>query len=993
MQETKQTWNYALGVATKVTDPNNLDTEFAYDNFARLIEEKRPDQTRTVWSRSTCSSGCDARTRYRLYQYDRDTANSTYRTTISDIDQFERAFKVATQLPSGSYSVTNTEFDARGRTKKAYVPYWSGGSTDGDWRYSYDLLDRILTRSLYTAGGVLDRSMSYAYSGLVTTMTNARSHVTRQTRTAWGDVVRSTDAGNNTTSYQYNGFGQLTQVVDALSNVVSSVTYNVRGMKTSQTDLDMGAWTYLPNALGELAKLRDAKTASPNWTTIMTYDVLSRMTSRQDVAEGVTSYFTFGTSVNDRNIGRLQSMSGGGYSETFIYDDYGRLETRGLILDNTYEIDYAYNSLGKLHTLTYPAAYGVRFKTKYGYSYGYPTQVREYTGEVDGTVFWTLNSTDARGQPIDEALGTSNSVQIVSGFSPLTGLLEYRAAGPGGSDTLQNLAYEWDDNDNLVQRADLNQSGTCSGTGYSSKLCETFVYDGFDRLDTSQRNGVTNLDLAYDAIGNVTSKTSATETAEHIGTYNYTTAQAGCSYYSHSQRHAVRKAGSTVYCYDANGNLTSRGGESISWYSYNLPHVINGAGQSSEFWYTPDRRRWKQVGTYPGGTGLETTHYIGGVTEKLKRGSSTQYRNLIQIGSVQIIATRNSGGQTIRYLTTDALGSVDRMIDSAGASLANLSFSAFGSRRGSAWQGGPTSGDQTQIRNATRRGFTWHEHLDNVGLIHMNGRVYDPAIGRFASADPFVAAPYDSQGLNRYSYVGNNPLSRIDPSGFSEIVPKRLIGDPRIDESGSGMDSITVWGRRETVHTVRSGTGFSYTTGSGPTQWSTGGGAGSASANGARDANGGNPADVITVKAQCVNTRGVCGEGARTRAQILADDPFLEFRRLLADHKSDFRLGNIQDLPKDPLVLASEALAISYVAVPAIVVGGRVTLVSIRAIAKALEDRGVDPGRAADLAFDIAVELANATNPVPYQPRGLPLETPIIRVEPSVNPTLPLPRR
>jgi RHS repeat-associated protein len=145
---------------------------------------------------------------------------------------------------------------------------------------------------------------------------------------------------------------------------------------------------------------------------------------------------------------------------------------------------------------------------------------------------------------------------------------------------------------------------------------------------------------------------------------------------------------------------------------------------------------------------------------------------------VQIIATRNSGRQTIRYLTTDALGSVDRMIDSAGASLANLSFSAFGSRRGSAWQGGPSSGDQTQIRNATRRGFTWHEHLDNVGLVHMNGRVYDPAIGRFASADPFIAAPYDSQSLNRYSYVGNNPLSFTDPSGFLTAPPNPDNGNP-----------------------------------------------------------------------------------------------------------------------------------------------------------------------------------------------------------------------
>jgi hypothetical protein len=105
------------------------------------------------------------------------------------------------------------------------------------------------------------------------------------------------------------------------------------------------------------------------------------------------------------------------------------------------------------------------------------------------------------------------------------------------------------------------------------------------------------------------------------------------------------------------------------------------------------------------------------VTEKLKRGSSTQYRNLIQVGSVQIIASRNSGGQTVRYVTTDALGSADRIIDAAGASLANLSFSAFGSRRGSAWTGAPTGSDNTQIRNTTRHGFTWHEHLDNVGLV------------------------------------------------------------------------------------------------------------------------------------------------------------------------------------------------------------------------------------------------------------------------------------
>lgn len=63
------------------------------------------------------------------------------------------------------------------------------------------------------------------------------------------------------------------------------------------------------------------------------------------------------------------------------------------------------------------------------------------------------------------------------------------------------------------------------------------------------------------------------------------------------------------------------------------------------------------------------------------------------------------------------------------------------------------------------RGFTAHEMLDVHGLVHMNGRVYDPELGRFLSADPLVQFPHSTQGLDRYSYVHNNPLSYTDPSG------------------------------------------------------------------------------------------------------------------------------------------------------------------------------------------------------------------------------------
>lgn len=67
------------------------------------------------------------------------------------------------------------------------------------------------------------------------------------------------------------------------------------------------------------------------------------------------------------------------------------------------------------------------------------------------------------------------------------------------------------------------------------------------------------------------------------------------------------------------------------------------------------------------------------------------------------------------------------------------------------------------------RGYTGHEQLDDSGLIHMNGRIYDPELGRMLSPDPFVQVPEYSQNFNRYSYVLNNPLNATDPTGYSWI--------------------------------------------------------------------------------------------------------------------------------------------------------------------------------------------------------------------------------
>ncbi len=87
------------------------------------------------------------------------------------------------------------------------------------------------------------------------------------------------------------------------------------------------------------------------------------------------------------------------------------------------------------------------------------------------------------------------------------------------------------------------------------------------------------------------------------------------------------------------------------------------------------------------------------------------------------------------------------------------------------WQTNLLSSGYTSefLNNLSTRGFTGHEMVDSVGIIHMNGRIYDPMLGRFLQADPVVQASKHTQSLNRYTYALNNLLSFTDPSGYSGI--------------------------------------------------------------------------------------------------------------------------------------------------------------------------------------------------------------------------------
>ena len=143
------------------------------------------------------------------------------------------------------------------------------------------------------------------------------------------------------------------------------------------------------------------------------------------------------------------------------------------------------------------------------------------------------------------------------------------------------------------------------------------------------------------------------------------------------------------------------------------------------------------------------------------------HKHYIHAGNrpIAIYTQRSTGVNDTRYLHADNLGSITAITNETGVVVERLSYDPFGKRRNLNGSDATTALTSAQLRH----GYTEHEHLDEVGLIHMNGRVYDPTLGRFASADPFVSRPANSQSFNRYSYVRNNPLKYVDPSGYIDV--------------------------------------------------------------------------------------------------------------------------------------------------------------------------------------------------------------------------------
>jgi RHS repeat-associated protein len=722
-----RSYDERLGLPTAITDPNGLIISRSYDSFGRLLRESRPDGTQSTLSYRLCRPGnCPTNVVYYLR-----TEVSGAAPTVEYFDLLDRTIRREGVGFNGQATYVDTVYNARGQVQKVSTPYF--GSDTPLWTdYSYDLIGRTLSETAPNQGRA-----TVEYRGFTTRATNALNQTTSRTVNSQGWLLSSVDAANGTLTYSYDSFGNLLALRDPADNT-TTMSYDQRGRKLSLRDPDTGLTQYRYNVLDQLIWQKDAK----NQEVTLVYDSLGRLIERRE-PEG-SSRWLYDTAA--KGIGKLAEVNGpGGYKESYSYDTLSRpVQTAYTIDGQSFAMRQSYDQYSRVDVLAYPTGFALRHAYN---SNGYLSEVRDFANNLP---FWQATTANARGQLEGESF--RNGIKTTRVFDPKSGTVQMIKSGPANDPSAtQNLSYSFDRLGNLTSRTDNRQ-----------QLTELFQYDNLNRLTSAKVNSRDAQTVQYDRLGNITFKSD-------VGTYRYGENGAG----PHAVTSIVNGVNAT-FTYDANGNRITSNAGTITYASFNLPTSINHNNRVVSFAYGPNHARYKETIQVSGVT--TTTVFAGGLYERHTVGSRTIHKHYIA-GSSGVVAIyyHEPGGPNdyTHYLHRDHLGSIDTITNNVGTVVERLSYDPWGKRRTADWQN-----VNAAITSLVRRGYTGHEQLDEVGLIHMNGRVYDPTIGRFLSADPFVQAPDFTQSLNRYSYVLNNPLSLTDPSGFfsfGKLIKK--IGD------------------------------------------------------------------------------------------------------------------------------------------------------------------------------------------------------------------------
>ncbi|WP_437983585.1 FG-GAP-like repeat-containing protein [Sorangium sp. So ce117] len=728
-----------LGELAAVVDPNGHTTWWIYDAFGNLRREHRPDGSSTTHWLTRDRVGPE----WLVTAHAQETTGATSATRF---DRLGRPFWTQRHGLRGQVTEKRRRYWGFGGVRSESLPSRAGVLSKTETKYAYDRRRR--PASVVEPDGV---TISMAYAGTRTTVTNGRMQQSSVVRNGRGQVVRAEDARHETTEYHYGPFGGLLRISDARGDALVHVV-DAYGRVTSTWNPDSGGRSFVYDAFDQVQSEADNKAQ----TTLYCHDEVGRPTVRQDV-DGLTRW-TYDE--GPHAVGKLVRMSSpDGVIVQVDYDEAGRpwRETTELPGPSggsePFAIRRAYNARGELRRVAYPATDDdAPFSVDYRYDdYGHLTAVEE---SATNRELWRWEEADAANRPTLERFG--NGVTTSRKYVAATGLVSESTTSRLASSaplstviTLQRLSYGYDGNRNVERRRDHLQG-----------LTETFVYDELDRLeDVYLGDEATPLyHYEYDDFGNITYKSD-------VGSYEY----------DGDRPHAVGHANGKTYEYDANGNQTvrpidvrgaSNASATITYTPFDKPRRIEAEHGPTTYEYDGDRQRARKVSpaqmtTYVGGLYERHEHTAGGVTHKMH-----------VVGPEGVIAVKtiaiDAAGEEKRgehYLHPGHEGSAGVITDELGEVVERRSYDPFGQRRNPDWAtGGPAAAPPRETV-----GFTGHEDEEELSLINMRGRIYDPALGRFLSADPFIQAPFFSQSLNRYSYAFNNPLSFVDPTGYQAI--------------------------------------------------------------------------------------------------------------------------------------------------------------------------------------------------------------------------------
>ena len=593
------------------------------------------------------------------------------------------------------------------------------------------------------------------------------------------NLVTSYDVRGNVTLSSTYGSNQPSNIVKITSR------YDHLGRLEYLSDPDKGVYEYVYNAYGELKYQIDAKQQKLDFT----YDQLGRNKTKKvrlsnNSIESFTSWYYDDEDsqglIVENALGQVTAIvqskneahvrcgdASVDFCQKLLYDQYGKLQSETKVLglggvDGSYTNSVTYDSYGRVFE-EFDVLNGLlgHSGTRHIYNgLGHETKLEDIG---TGITIYEVNAVNERGDVI-EAEVADGVIEKGYTYDMATGRILTQEAF--ALTQIQNIAYTWDVGGNLGSRTNMRYEGTV--------IDEKFCYDGLNRLRKTYLNpsqsascellNASQWDQKYDSLGNIIYK-------KGVGNFDYVNGQQGV------RPHAVKKtAGSSnhTYQYDAKGNLISDTRDRIIEYStFDKPISIRNTANtlSAAFTYGPDDSRWKRVNLENGNTA--TTLYLGAVEREIRSNTNTTKwtRYLGEHAIFTYVADQS--GQLIesekRFVFNDMLGSIDVMTDELGImdDQGLMSFDAWGARRSVFNATVLTQSQLTSYENDfTRRGFTGHEMVDDFGIIHMNGRIYDPMLGRFMSADPIIQAQDNTQSYNRYSYVFNRPLVMTDPSGF-----------------------------------------------------------------------------------------------------------------------------------------------------------------------------------------------------------------------------------